>query len=319
MTGIKGQLPFLALSGVFSDYYSMFELKKVVSSLLMPLPAMLILGFLGLVLIMFTARRKLGSLIILVSLCGTFLISFQPLSSRLLMPLERQYSAFLPINQTIDYVMVLGGGHVVDDQIPPTSELSRASLMRLSEGIRVLRMYPGAKLILSGYDGGTGVSHARTMAKVALALGVSKPDIILLETAKDTWEEARQAAAFVQNKQLVLVTSASHMKRAMHEFEAAGLTPYPAPTNFLAQKEIEQAWQKYTPSSRYLEQTERYWHEKMGLIWQDLREWVANEGNQEFMLSVSELESSADADKITEQEIEAQLAPEESQEPAKAQ
>ncbi len=50
----------------------MFELKKVVSSLLMPLPAMLILGFLGLVLIMFTARRKLGSLIILVSLCGTF-------------------------------------------------------------------------------------------------------------------------------------------------------------------------------------------------------------------------------------------------------
>ncbi|MGR5471100.1 envelope biogenesis factor ElyC, partial [Vibrio astriarenae] len=84
-------LPFLALSGVFSDYYSMFELKKVVSSLLMPLPAMLILGFLGLVLIMFTARRKLGSLIILVSLCGTFLISFQPLSSRLLMPLERQY------------------------------------------------------------------------------------------------------------------------------------------------------------------------------------------------------------------------------------
>ncbi len=36
----------------------MFELKKVVSSLLMPLPAMLILGFLGLVLIMFTARRN---------------------------------------------------------------------------------------------------------------------------------------------------------------------------------------------------------------------------------------------------------------------
>lgn len=289
----------------------MFELKKVVSSLLMPLPAMLILGFLGLILIMFTARRKLGSLIILVSLCGTFLISFQPLSSRLLMPLERQYSAFLPINETIDYVMVLGGGHVVDDQVPPTSELSRASLMRLSEGIRILRMYPGAKLILSGYAGGTDVSHARVMAKVALALGVSKPDIILLETAKDTWEEARQAAAFVQNKKLVLVTSASHMKRAMNEFESAGLSPYPAPTNFLAQKEIDQAWQKYTPQSRYLEQTERYWHETMGQIWQSLRDWVANEGNQEFLPVVSELEQPQESDKVTAEDLEAELAPEE--------
>ncbi|MGR5221969.1 envelope biogenesis factor ElyC [Vibrio parahaemolyticus] len=289
----------------------MFELKKVVSSLLMPLPAMLILGFLGLILIMFTARRKLGSLIILVSLCGTFLISFQPLSSRLLMPLERQYSAFLPINETIDYVMVLGGGHVVDDQVPPTSELSRASLMRLSEGIRILRMYPGAKLILSGYAGGTDVSHARVMAKVALALGVSKPDIILLETAKDTWEEARQAAAFVQSKKLVLVTSASHMKRAMNEFESAGLSPYPAPTNFLAQKEIEQAWQKYTPQSRYLEQTERYWHETMGQLWQGLRDWVAHEGNQELLPVVSELEQPQESDKVTAEDLEAELAPEE--------
>ncbi|MFA0086321.1 envelope biogenesis factor ElyC [Vibrio sp. 10N.261.51.F12] len=256
----------------------MFELKKIVSSLLMPLPAMLILGFLGLALIMFTARRRIGCMIILVSLCGIFLIAFQPLSSRLLMPLERQYKPFLPINETIDYVMVLGGGHTVDDDLPPTSQLSRTSLMRLSEGIRIMRMYPGAKMILSGYAGGTDVSHARMMAKVALGLGVAKSEIILLETAKDTWEEARQATAFVKNRKLVLVTSASHMQRAMYEFESAGLVPYPAPTNFLAQKDIEQAWQKYTPQARYLEQTERYWHETMGLAWQRLRDWVASEG-----------------------------------------
>ena len=53
------------------------------------------------------------------------------------------------------------------------------------------------------------------MAKVALALGVAKSDIILLETARDTWEEARQAEAFVKRKKLVIVTSASHMKRAL--------------------------------------------------------------------------------------------------------
>ncbi|GAB2664741.1 envelope biogenesis factor ElyC [Vibrio panuliri] len=254
----------------------MFELKKIVSSLLMPLPAMLIIGFLGLMLIMFTRKQKTGCFVVLFSFVGIFLISFQPVASRLLMPLERQYTAFLPVDKSIDYVMVLGSGHVVDDQIPPTSELSRTALMRLSEGIRIMRIYPGSKLILSGYSGGTEVSNARMMAKVALALGVSKSDIILLETAKDTWEEARQAAAFVQRKELILVTSASHMGRALNEFHSAGLNPYPAPTNYLAQTEIHQFWSKYTPKAIYLEQTERYWHETLGRIWQTLRNWASD-------------------------------------------
>ncbi|MCG6283356.1 ElyC/SanA/YdcF family protein, partial [Vibrio diabolicus] len=115
----------------------------------------------------------------------------------------------------------------------------------------------------------------RMLARVALALGVAKSDIILLETAKDTWEEARQAAAFVQQRRLVLVTSASHMQRALNEFNSAGLQPIPAPTNYLAQASISQPWDKYTPKALYLEQTEHYWYESMGMLWQSLRDWVA--------------------------------------------
>ncbi len=294
ISGIKRRCLFLLLSDVFSDYSDMFELKKVVSSLLMPLPAMLILAFLGLALVMFTTKRKTGCLITLTALCGIFLIAFQPISSRLLMPLERQYSVFLPTDKSVDFVMVLGSGHVVDDQIPPTSELSRTGLMRLSEGIRILRMYPGAKLILSGYGGGLEISNARMMAKVALALGVSKPDIILLETAKDTGEEARQAAAFIQNKKVVLVTSASHMQRAIYEFNGAGIQPTPAPTNYLAHKNIVQPWNKYMPKAIYLEQTERYWHETMGLMWQRLRDWIDHQES-----SISESTNNA-VDKVSE-------------------
>lgn len=255
----------------------MFELKKMIASLLMPLPAMLIIGFAGLMLIMFTTQRKCGCYAVLVALLGILLMSFQPISSRLLMPLERQYSAFLPIDGSVDYVMVLGNAHVVDNDIPPTSELSTTSLVRLSEGIRILRMYPGAKLLLSGYAGGSSTSNARMMAKVALALGVAKSDIILLENAHNTHEEAQQAAAFVEQRKLVVVTSASHMKRAMNEFHAAGLSPIAAPTNFLAQAQIHQAWDKYTPKATYLNQTELYWHETLGRIWQFFQQSSSDE------------------------------------------
>jgi uncharacterized SAM-binding protein YcdF (DUF218 family) len=255
----------------------MFELKKIISSFMMPLPGLLIIGFAGLMLIMFTTRRKSGCFIVLFSFIFLFLASFQPVSSRLLAPLERQYSAFLPVEGHIDYIMVLGSGHVVDDQLPPTSQLSRSALMRLAEGIRIMRMYPGSKLILSGYAASTKFSHARMLAKVALSLGVAKSNIILLETARDTQEEAQQAARFIGSHRLVLVTSASHMKRAITEFHLAGLKPIPAPTNYLANKDIAQFWEKYTPKARYLEQTEIYWHETLGMIWQSLKNWVADQ------------------------------------------
>lgn len=252
----------------------MFELKKLLATLLMPLPALLILGFFGLFLIWFTQKKGLGSFVIFLSLALITVFSFQPFTSSLLIQLERNHGQFLPTEEPVEYVMVLGHSHVVDDEIPPTSELSRTALMRLTEGIRIHLMYPTSKLILSGYDAGYEVSQARMLARVAMALGVDKQSILLLETAKDTWEEAFQAASVISDSNLVLVTSASHMDRALYEFKMAGLNPIPAPTNFLAQKDIKLPWVKYSPRAQYLEQFEKYWHEKLGHLWQRLRDKV---------------------------------------------
>ncbi|GAM73565.1 membrane protein [Vibrio ishigakensis] len=66
------------------------------------------------------------------------------------------------------------------------------------------------------------------------------------------------------------------MNRALGEFHEAGLDPVPAPTNYLAHSNIEQAWVKYTPQAQYLEQTERYWHETLGTWWQKIRNLVSS-------------------------------------------
>ncbi|ATF10523.1 envelope biogenesis factor ElyC [Candidatus Enterovibrio altilux] len=255
----------------------MFELKKFISTLLMPLPALLILGFLGLFFIWFTQRIGFGSFLVFISLFLIALVSFQPLSSLLLMKLERQYMGFLTPSEPINYVMVLGHGHVVDYEIPPTSELSPTALMRLIEGIRIHFMYPTSKLILSGYVGGNEVSHARMLARVAMAMGVHKNNILLLETEKGTWEEVFHAASIVGQSNLVLVTSASHMPRALYEFKNAGLNPIPAPTNYMAQKNIHQPWIKYSLRAQYLEQFERYWHVCLGQIWYLLRDKITQQ------------------------------------------
>lgn len=237
----------------------------------MPLPGLLLIGFIGLFILWFSKRKGFASFLLTLSLVGIFLLSFQPITTPLLKSTERMYPSFIAPDVPVEYVLVLGNGHVVDDEISPISELSRAAVMRLTEGIRIYRMYPGAKLILSGYSGGTTVSHARMMARVALSLGVNKSDILLLENARDTHEEAIQTLNSVGNSNLVLVTSASHMPRAMEEFHNLGLKPTPAPTNYLAHSEIKQPWEKYAPKAKYLEQSERFWYEQMGRWFMDLK------------------------------------------------
>lgn len=237
----------------------------------MPLPGLLLIGFIGLFILWFSKRKGFASFLLTLSLVGIFLLSFQPITTPLLKSTERMYPSFIAPDVPVEYVLVLGNGHVVDDEISPISELSRAAVMRLTEGIHIYRMYPGAKLILSGYSGGTTVSHARMMARVALSLGVNKSDILLLENARDTHEEAIQTLNSVGNSNLVLVTSASHMPRAMEEFHNLGLKPTPAPTNYLAHSEIKQPWEKYAPKAKYLEQSERFWYEQMGRWFMDLK------------------------------------------------
>ena len=266
--------------------------------MLMPLPGLLLIGFIGLFILWFSKRKGFASLLLTFSLVGIFLLSFQPISTPLLKSTERIYPSYISPEAPVEYVLVLGNGHVVDDEISPISELSRAAVMRLTEGIRIYRMYPGAKLILSGYSGNTTVSHARMMAKVALSLGVNKSDILLLERARDTHEEAIQTLNSVGNKTLVLVTSASHMPRAMAEFNKLGMNPTPAPTNYLAHSEIKQPWEKYAPKAKYLEQSERFWYEQMGRWFMQLKDMLV--ANEQQAQETPQLEINDVLDKVDE-------------------
>ena len=213
----------------------MFILKKIISASLYPLPLSILLSFLGLYLLWFTTKQKTGKIVVSVGLAILTLFIYSIIANRLLRPLERKYDTFEIVvsetedKPTIKFVVVLGGGHTSDPELPLLSQMNTHPVIRLMEGIRIYRKFPGSRLLLSGGSGFDLISEAEMMARVAREMGVPDRDIILESKSKDTRDEALFIKPMVGNEPFVLVTTASHIPRSMALFKKLGMNPIPSP------------------------------------------------------------------------------------------
>jgi uncharacterized SAM-binding protein YcdF (DUF218 family) len=253
----------------------MFLLKKIVGPFFFPLSLCLEVLILGLVLLWFTKKQRAGKVIVSAGVLLLLLLSYGPLPEMLLRPLEYSFSPLLEPKDVPQarWIVVLGAGHTQDPRLPPNSQLSGAALFRLVEGIRIHKSLPGSKLILSGGALWESVPEARVMADVALALGLEQQNLILESVSKDTEEEARLIQEMVGNNLFVMVTSASHMPRAMALFKKLGMQPIPAPTDYgvkggQGQEVIPSG---FFPGAEVLQKAETAVYEYLGLAWAKLR------------------------------------------------
>ena len=248
----------------------MFFLKKIASRFFFPLPLSLEFLFLGLFLLWFTRRQRTGKALVT---CGALLLvgfSNSLVSNTLLRPLEHQYPPFTLEraglgSQDVIYVAILGGWADDDPDVPVTSHISPDLMVRLIEGVRLHREISGSRLILSG-----GNNSAAGMSKMALALGVSPGDILRLTEPRDTEDESRQIAPIVGPQRFILVTSASHMPRAMGLFRKRGLQPIAAPTDYLAPRHRSEP-DDFIPDAYRLFKSQTAFYEYLGLAWETLR------------------------------------------------
>lgn len=239
-------------------------LKLAADSWLLPLPVGLILICLGLLLRMRTHR---GAAHVLMGLGVTVAVAatLAPVANMLLRPLEARYPAVLDasaLQPAPQYVAVLGSGYFPRVGLPVTAALDAVGVVRLAEGIRLLRQLPSARLILSGGPRRDEPSIARGYALAATALGVSEDSVILLDTARDTGEEIRALHTRIGDAPVLLVTSAAHMPRAMAFARREGLHAMAAPTGNLA---ILSTWSPL-PSGSSLRKSEAALHEYEGLL-----------------------------------------------------
>ncbi len=256
----------------------MFLLKKTLAPFFLPVALCLEFLALGLVLLWFTRKQRAAKALLTAGALLLAAFSHSGLADALLAPLEYRYPALLDPARPAEggappvrWILVLGGGHAFDPELPVTSRLTGSSLVRLIEGIRIHRRLPGSKLILFGGRIYGPVSEAESMAELAAELGVDANDIVLESSSWDTKDQAAIAPRLVGEERFILVTSAAHMPRAVALFRKQGLRPIPAPTGHWSSPHPSLGLAGFFPTASVLWRSERALHEYLGSAWAWLR------------------------------------------------
>lgn len=244
-----------------------YEIKKVLEWFLTPLGGSLVLLLAGLLLGR-TRRRGLGFVVALGGAAGLVVFSMGVVAGALSAPLEHRYRPLMPAAPLdgVTAVAVLGAGYEFAPGRPPTGWLQVAGLERLVEGVRVLRLAPGAQLVVSGRGEPGEPSTAEVMARAAASLGVDPTRIVRFDSTRDTADEIAALRKLVGTKKVVIVTSAEHMPRAMQLAAHAGLDATAAPAR-VALGGVGRGWEGLVPSVFALERSTTAIHEWLGRLW----------------------------------------------------
>lgn len=194
----------------------------------------------GFAVLALTRKRRLGFGLAAFGFVLLFAGGFLPVGNYLVYPLEERFaSEQLPApGEPVTGIIILGGfedGWVSEGR--PGLAINEAA-ERLTEGVRLARRYPEAKVVFTGGVGGLmgrGSDAAGPVGQFLEDAGVSKERVILEDKARNTFENGKYAKALLKpakSDRWLLVTSAYHMPRSVGVFEALGFDVTAAPVDY---------------------------------------------------------------------------------------
>ena len=246
-----------------------FVIGRIAATVLMPLPVCIAGGLIGTLLWARGRRVRAGQSLVGFAFTGLALLSLAPVATFLARGQERAFPTFP--DDSVDYVVVLGGGHVSDATVAPGARLSGTGLYRLVEGVRIATAQPWSTLVLSGWGGADPRSNAEVYRDVAVSLGFPADRTFLEGRPRTTAEEARLLQPVLAGHPFALVTSANHMPRATALFRARGLTPIPAPTGYLSLRVPGLNLADLVPNEGALTVARQAWYETLSRAWAAVR------------------------------------------------
>jgi uncharacterized SAM-binding protein YcdF (DUF218 family) len=261
----------------------LFVIKRLIGQLIAPLPLVTLTFLLGWLIAFFARYRLLGRLLQLFAAI-LFLAFSVGGFEHFLYRLEQVYPPFEPTPEQCGQlsgaeIVVLGQGLEPDSNLPVRFRDNDAFRNRMLEAARIARRVPGSRLLVSMAGTAAPADKQAALAEYASLFSIEPERMVMIGDGIDTESEARLALAAAQSSNVIVVTSASHLPRAMPLFDRAAHTHtnafrfIAAPADFQARKQYPTySWSRLPlPDSDYCKHTDRLFHETCGGIFEKLR------------------------------------------------
>lgn len=210
----------------------LLPLKTIFKHFILPPGGLVLLGLLGLVLL--KGRPALARVCLIASIGFLWLLSTPVISDALNSWVEHYPALDLRTAVGAQAIVILGGGgqrEFAPEYSGPAAE--PYSLERLAYGAYLAKK-TGLPVLVTGFGVEASAMHDTLQRNFAVeARWVD-------DKARDTFQNAQDTARLLGAdgvRKIILVTHASHLGRAAHEYTAAGFTVIPAPVGMLAARE----------------------------------------------------------------------------------
>ena len=255
-----------------------FGLYKFVKYGLYPLTWVVLLLSAATVLALFPfspTRLRWVRLLVMSSLLLLFMLSSPLIAKPLIGSLESWYQPpQLTPSDRFDAIVVLGGGIQEKGSLRPTTELSSYSRNRTTCGADLYLQGYAPTLVLSGGDGqifGTGPQEAVEMKRWAVRLGIPESATMIDTESRNTYENATGTKRLLGPASILLVSSASHLPRAVPVFTKQGFHVTPAPCDYVSRNLPRERLDKldlfdFLPNDTALQQSTEAVTEMAGLV-----------------------------------------------------
>jgi len=233
-------------------------------------PNTLALAFCVLGLVLVWRGRRWGRWPLAIGLGWYVAVFVLPVAAWLSLPLESRFVRPAAPPADVTGIIVLGGAVEQDLTAAHGIPALNGAAERMTEGVALALRYPQARLVFTGGSSAVvpgGPSESDTARRLFTDLGLPASRLVFEEISRNTWENAEFTHRLLQprpGETWLLVTSASHMPRAMGCFRAAGWNIIPWPVNFTTGASPSLWWNWPFPTR--LNQAETALREYVGLV-----------------------------------------------------
>jgi len=188
--------------------------------------------------------RKTLRTFAMIGAVGLYMLSIRPVRLLLVGGLENKYPAVQESHiKKTNAIIVLSAGIVEGVPVsfsPLPAAPGPSAIVRLCEGIRLYRRIKAEErsctiILTGGRYYGNQYAASVVSREWLISMGIPSSDIRLETSSRTTFEEARFVLPTVQREAaqaVFLVTSASHMPRAVATFSKFSLSVIPVPCDF---------------------------------------------------------------------------------------